>query len=87
MKIKIDPLEPKTITATFYGPSKSIERYRKMYLDGIDDWNANDDIYRNLLKIFGNFYCIVFLFVFVPSFFFEKISYQRRFSLVCYFQI
>lgn len=53
MKIKIDPFEPRSITATFYGPSISVERYRKMYLDRIDDWNANDDIYRNLLKIFG----------------------------------
>lgn len=68
MKIKIDPLEPKSITAVFYGPSKSIERYRKMYLDRIDDWNANDDIYRNLLKIFGNFFVFSFLlFVFLKK--------------------
>lgn len=63
MKIKIDPMEPKSITAAFYGPSKSIERYRKMYLDRIDDWNANDDIYRNLLKIFGNFFVLIIIII------------------------
>lgn len=53
MKIKVDPLEPTSITASFYGPSKQVERYREIYSKRIDDWNANDDIYRNLLKIFG----------------------------------
>lgn len=53
MKIKVDPLEPTSVTATFYGPSKQVETFRDMYLKGIDEWNPSDDIYRNLLKIFG----------------------------------
>lgn len=53
MKIKVDPLEPTSVTPTFYGPSKQVERYRQLYLRGVDDWNPSDDIYRNLLKIFG----------------------------------
>lgn len=54
MKIKVDPLEPSAVTTTFYGPSEQVEKYREIYHKQIDDWNANDDIYRNLLKIFGN---------------------------------
>lgn len=55
MKIKVDPLEPSAISTTFYGPTKSVERYRQIYRDKVDDWNPSDDIYRNFLRIFGTF--------------------------------
>lgn len=53
MKITVDPFAPSSVTTTFYGPTKQAERYRSMYQERIDDWNTNDDIYRNFLKIFG----------------------------------
>lgn len=53
MKIKVDPLEPSAVTTIFYGPTKMVERYRNIYRDKIDEWSANDDIYRNFLRIFG----------------------------------
>lgn len=53
MKIQVDPLEPSAVTTTFYGPTKSAERYRQIYREKMDDWSLNDDIYRNLLRIFG----------------------------------
>lgn len=55
MKIKVDPLEPSAISTTFYGPTKSVERYRQIHRDKVDDWNPSDDIYRNFLRIFGTF--------------------------------
>lgn len=53
MKIKVDPLEPSAISTTFYGPTRSVERYRQIYREKIDDWSVNDDIYQNFLRIFG----------------------------------
>lgn len=53
MKIKVDPLEPSLVITTFYGPTKKVEQYREIYHKKLDDWNVNDDIYRNLLRIFG----------------------------------
>lgn len=53
MKIQVDPLEPSAVTTTFYGPTKSVEQYRQIYREKMDDWSFNDDIYRNLLRIFG----------------------------------
>lgn len=51
----VDPLVPSSITTNFYGPTKSIEQFRNLYRDGINEWNIKDDIYRNLLRIFGMF--------------------------------
>lgn len=53
MKIRVNPLEPSAVTTTFYGPTKKVERYRQVYHEKLDEWNANEDIYRNLLRIFG----------------------------------
>lgn len=53
MKIVVDPLLPSSIAVTFFGPTTSVEFYREKYRVGINNWNADDDIYRNLLKIFG----------------------------------
>lgn len=53
MKIKVDPLNPASLTTTFYGPTKQVEQYRRIYYEKLDDWNMNEDIYRNLLRIFG----------------------------------
>lgn len=55
MKIKVDPLEPSAISTTFFGPTKSVERYRQIYREKIDEWSLNDDIYQNFLRIFGTF--------------------------------
>ncbi|XP_031636274.1 E3 ubiquitin-protein ligase FANCL [Contarinia nasturtii] len=52
MKIKVNPLDPASVTTTFYGPTKRVEHYRKIYHEKLDDWNINDDIYRNFLRIF-----------------------------------
>lgn len=53
MKIKVDPLELSSVTTSFYGPTQKVEKYRQLYRAKMDDWNVNDDIYRNLLRIFG----------------------------------
>ena len=53
MKIKVDPLDASSVTTTFYGPTKKVEEYRKIYHKKLDKWNVNEDIYRNLLRIFG----------------------------------
>lgn len=53
MKIKVDPLDTTSVTTTFYGPTKKVEHYRKIYHKKLDHWITNDDIYRNLLRIFG----------------------------------
>lgn len=53
MKIVVDPLLPSSITTSFYGPTTSVELYRDKYRTGINDWNADDDIYRNFLRMFG----------------------------------
>lgn len=53
MKIVVDPLMPSSVSVSFYGPTTAIERYRDMYKAGLDGWNVDDDIYRNLLRIFG----------------------------------
>lgn len=53
MKIIVDPLLPSSVSTTFYGPTSSVEIYRDKYRDGISDWNSDEDIYRNFLKIFG----------------------------------
>lgn len=53
MKIKVNPLEPSSVTTKFYGPTKKVERYRQIYHEKLDEWNVNDDIYRNFLRIFG----------------------------------
>lgn len=60
MKIKVDPLEPSAISTAFYGPTKSVERYRQIYREKIGDWNPTDDIYRNFLRIFGSFKLLFF---------------------------
>lgn len=61
MKIKVDPLEPAAISTTFYGPTKSVERYRQIYSKKINDWSPSDDIYRNFLRIFGTINLMCFL--------------------------
>lgn len=45
---------PSSISATFFGPTKTTEYYRDLYRERIHDWNTNDDIHRNLLRVFGN---------------------------------
>lgn len=57
MKMTIDPLLPSTVATTFYGPTSMVEHYRNLYRESLDEWNQNDEIHRNLLKIFGK-YCI-----------------------------
>lgn len=53
MKIIVDPLLPSSISATFFGPTTSVDSYRDKYRDGINNWNPDEDIYRNFLRIFG----------------------------------
>lgn len=53
MKIKVDPLDASSVTTSFYGPTKKVEEYRKIYHEKLDEWNENEDIYRNLLRVFG----------------------------------
>lgn len=55
MKIKVNPLDPTFLVTTFYGPTRLVERYRTIYSEKVNDWNADDDIHGNFLKIFGKF--------------------------------
>lgn len=57
IKVTVDPLVPTSITAVFFGPTKATEYYRNLYRERIYDWNTNDDIHRNLLRIFGEQFC------------------------------
>lgn len=53
MKIKVDPKEPSSVITTFYGPTKLADKYRALYSEKMDNWNTDDDILANFLKIFG----------------------------------
>lgn len=65
MKIKVNPLELSSVTTKFYGTTKKVERYRQIYHEKLDEWNVNDDIYRNFLRIFGT---IKTIFILYPMF-------------------
>lgn len=55
MKIKVNPLDPTFLVTTFYGPTRLVEKYRTIYSEKVNDWNADDDIHGNFLKIFGKY--------------------------------
>lgn len=60
LKITVDPLLPSSIIANFFGPTKAIDYYRNLYRERIHEWNTSDDIYRNLLRIFGKYFLVCY---------------------------
>lgn len=64
LKIIVDPLSPSSIEVSFIGPSADIEPLREKYKIGLSDWDLNLDVYKNLLRIFGNYvhFSIIFRF-------------------------
>lgn len=61
LKVTVDPLLPSSIDVAFFGPTTPVEQYREKYMLGINNWNPDEDIYRNLLKIFGIYIYICLL--------------------------
>lgn len=55
LKININPMMPSSASVNFYGPTDLVEKYKHRYSSKLNDWNVEENIYRNLTRIFGNF--------------------------------
>uniref|UniRef100_A0A6E8VLJ8 RING-type domain-containing protein n=1 Tax=Anopheles coluzzii TaxID=1518534 RepID=A0A6E8VLJ8_ANOCL len=53
LKVSLHPLQPAAIDVGFFGPTKQVSKLREIYDERQDDWDADCNVYTNLLRIFN----------------------------------